>query len=70
MIIPEGILEFINEIQLFITKLNKIIADYNKIHDLDFHRSFPSLNQKLDYLRRISQGMMDKGPVPHMEYPG
>jgi len=64
MIIPEGILEFINEIQVFITKLNKIIADYNRIHDLDFHRSFPSLNEKLDYLRRISQGIMDKGRFP------
>ena len=64
MIIPEGILEFINEIQVFITKLNKIIADYNRIHDLDFHRSFVTLNEKLDYLRRISQGMMDKGRFP------
>lgn len=64
MIIPEGILEFINEIQVFITKLNKIIADYNRIHDLDFHRAFPSLNSKLDYLRRISQGMMDKARFP------
>jgi len=33
IIIPEGILEFINEIQVFIIKLNKIIADYNYIHD-------------------------------------
>jgi len=64
MIIPEGILEFINEIQVFITKLNKIIADYNNIHDLDFHRAFPGLNEKLDYLRRISQGMIDKGKFP------
>ncbi len=64
MIIPEGILEFINEIQIFIIKLNKIIADYNNIHDLDFHRSFPGLNEKLDYLRRISQGMIDKGKFP------
>ncbi|MEH0022055.1 MAG: 6-phosphofructokinase [Desulfobacter sp.] len=64
MIIPEGILEFINEIQVFIIKLNKIIADYNTIHDLDFHRSFPGLTEKLDYLRRVSQGMIDKGRFP------
>jgi pyrophosphate--fructose-6-phosphate 1-phosphotransferase len=64
MIIPEGILEFINEIQIFIIKLNKIIADFNTIHDLDFHRTFPTLNEKLDYLRRISQGMMDSHPFP------
>ncbi|MCF8126229.1 MAG: 6-phosphofructokinase, partial [Desulfotignum sp.] len=64
MIIPEGILEFINEIQIFIIKLNKIIGDFNNIHDLDFHRSFPSLSEKLDYLRRISQGMMDKTRFP------
>ncbi len=59
MIIPEGILEFINEIQVFIIKLNKIIAEYNKIHDIDFHHSFPNLSGKLDYLRRIAQGMID-----------
>ncbi len=64
MIIPEGILEFINEIQVFIIKLNKIIADYNTIHDLDFHRAFPGLIEKMDYLRRISQGMIDKGDFP------
>ncbi len=64
MIIPEGILESINEIQIFIIKLNKIIADYNTIHDLDFHRSFPTLNEKLDYLRRISKGMLDRNGFP------
>jgi diphosphate-dependent phosphofructokinase len=64
MIIPEGILESINEIQVFIIKLNKIIADFNTIHDLDFHRSFPTLNEKLDYLRRISTGMLDRNGFP------
>jgi pyrophosphate--fructose-6-phosphate 1-phosphotransferase len=64
MIIPEGILEFINEIQVFIIKLNKIIADYNDIHDFDFHHSFPGLNEKLDYLRQISQGMIENIPFP------
>ncbi len=57
MIIPEGILEFINEIQIFIIKLSKIIGDYNNIHDMDFHSSFPSLNEKLDYLRRLTRGI-------------
>ncbi len=57
MIIPEGVLEFINEIQIFIIKLNKIIADYNNIHDKDFHSSFPSLIEKLDYLRRLTIGI-------------
>jgi diphosphate-dependent phosphofructokinase len=64
MVIPEGILESINEIQVFIIKLNKIIADFNTIHDLDFHRSFPTLNEKLDYLRRISKGMLDRNGFP------
>lgn len=64
IIIPEGILEFINEIQVFIIKLNKIIAEYNKIHDNDFHYSFPGLNDKLDYLRRLSRGMGDKDKFP------
>ncbi len=64
MIIPEGILEFINEIQVFIIKLNTIIAEYNIIHDIDFHRAFPGLTEKLEYLRWISQGMIDKSPFP------
>ncbi|MCF6245831.1 MAG: 6-phosphofructokinase [Desulfobacula sp.] len=63
IIIPEGILEFINEIQIFIIKLNKIIADYNRIHDLDFHTSFPLVTSKLDYLKRLSQGLADTGGI-------
>ncbi len=55
IVIPEGILEFINEIQVFIIKLNTIIAEYNKIHDSDFHLDFPSLEDKLDYLRRLAR---------------
>ena len=57
MILPEGILEFINEIQIFIIKLNKIIADYNNKHDRDFHSAFPALDSKLEYLRRLTRGM-------------
>lgn len=64
MIIPEGILEFINEIQIFIIKLNTIIAEYNHIHDTDFHTSFPALNDKIDYLRRLARGMGDKIKFP------
>ena len=64
IIIPEGILEFINEIQVFIIKLNKIIADYNYIHDNHFHSSFPTLTDKLEYLRRLARGMADKGQFP------
>ncbi len=64
MIIPEGVLEFINEIQIFIIKLNTIIGDYNQIHDLDFHASFPSLDAKLDYLRRLSRGISEKEASP------
>ncbi len=61
MIIPEGVLEFINEIQIFIIKLNTIIGDFNHTHDLDFHSSFPNLESKLEYLRRLSRGITDKG---------
>ncbi len=64
MIIPEGVLEFINEIQIFIIKLNTIIGDYNHIHDLDFHASFPSLDAKIDYLRRLSRGISEKEASP------
>lgn len=64
MIIPEGVLEFINEIQTFIIKLNTIIADYNQIHDLDFHASFPTLDAKLDYLRRLSRRLTENSNAP------
>ena len=55
IVIPEGVLEFINEIQVYIIKLNTIIADYNQTHDRDFHSSFPRLEEKLEYLRRLAQ---------------
>ena len=55
IIIPEGILEFINEIQVFIIKLNTIIAEYNDTHDTDFHTDFPVLEDKLEYLRRLAR---------------
>ncbi len=55
IVIPEGVLEFVNEIQVFIIKLNTIIADYNQTHDKDFHASFPLLEDKLEYLRRLAQ---------------
>ncbi|MGD8266853.1 MAG: 6-phosphofructokinase, partial [Desulfobacterales bacterium] len=53
LVIPEGVLEFINEIQVFIIKLNTIIADYNNTHDRDFHTSYPRLEDKLEFLRRL-----------------
>jgi diphosphate-dependent phosphofructokinase len=55
MVIPEGVLEFINEIQVFITKLNEIIAEYNTTHDTDFHSNFPLLSDKLEYLRKLAR---------------
>lgn len=61
IIIPEGVLEFINEIQIFIIKLNTIIADYNKTHDNDFHSDFPMLEDKLDYLRRLARHYREQG---------
>lgn len=57
LVIPEGILEFINEIQVFIIKLNTIIATYNKTHDRDFHTVFPTLDDKREYLRRLMRGI-------------
>ena len=59
LVIPEGLLEFINEIQVFIIKLSTIIADYNNKHDLDFHASYPRLESKLEYLRRLSKDIAD-----------
>lgn len=55
IVIPEGVLEFINEIQIFIIKLNTIIADYNSTHDRDFHGAFPTLKDKLDHLRGLAR---------------
>ncbi len=55
IVIPEGILEFINEIQVFIIKLNTIIAEYNQTHDTNFHSDFVTLDEKLDYLRRLAR---------------
>jgi pyrophosphate--fructose-6-phosphate 1-phosphotransferase len=55
MVIPEGVLEFINEIQVFIIKLNTIIGEYNRTHDTDFHADFPVLEDKRDYLRRLAK---------------
>lgn len=54
MIIPEGLLEFINEIQVFIIKLNSIIGEWNATHDEDFHTAFKTLNAKQEYLRRLA----------------
>ncbi len=55
IVVPEGVLEFINEIQVFIIKLNTIIADHNQTRDQDFHAAFPLLEDKLEYLRRLAQ---------------
>ncbi len=55
LVIPEGVLEFINEIQVFIIKLSTIIADYNDKHDRRFHTAYPRLEDKLEYLRRLSK---------------
>ncbi len=57
LVVPEGVLEFINEIQVFIIKLNTIIAYYNKMHDKDFHTAFTTLDDKLEYLRRLVRGI-------------
>jgi pyrophosphate--fructose-6-phosphate 1-phosphotransferase len=65
VVIPEGILEFINEIEVFIVKLNTIIANFNHKHDSDFHTSFPRLENKLEYLRRILRDM-PKGLSPNV----
>ncbi len=61
LIIPEGVLEFINEIQTFIIKLNTIIAEYNDSHDNDFHSDFPALEDKQKYLRRIARIAREEG---------
>jgi pyrophosphate--fructose-6-phosphate 1-phosphotransferase len=61
LVIPEGVLEFINEIQIYIIKLSTIIADYNATHDISFHKAFPLLEDKLAYLRRLKQQSGENG---------
>ena len=61
LVIPEGVLEFINEIQVFIIKLNTIIAEYNKTHDRGFHADHPLLEDKLEYLRRLARRSREDG---------
>jgi len=63
LVIPEGLLEFINEIQTFIIKLNAVISEYNKTHDNDFHTDFPLLDSKLDYLRRMARQAQEEGTI-------
>lgn len=63
LVIPEGVLEFINEIQVFITKLNTIIAEYNKTHDSDFHSDFVLLKDKLEYLRRLAKASQETSSI-------
>jgi diphosphate-dependent phosphofructokinase len=55
MVIPEGVLEFINEIQTFIIKLNAIIGEYNRVHDAAFHDDFPLLKDKLERLAGMAK---------------
>jgi len=64
MVIPEGVLEFINEIQIFIIKLNTIIAEYNQTHDIDFHTAFALLEDKLEYLRRQARRSREENVLP------
>ncbi|MEJ2097390.1 MAG: 6-phosphofructokinase [Deltaproteobacteria bacterium] len=64
IILPEGILEFINEIQVFIIKLNTIIAEYNTTHDRDFHSVYPTLEEKLEYLRRLARKSEEEHGIP------
>jgi pyrophosphate--fructose-6-phosphate 1-phosphotransferase len=67
IVIPEGVLEFVNEIQVFIVKLNTIIAEYNATHDLDFHSDFPLLEDKP---QAVSQTFEGGKYLYYLEYKG
>jgi pyrophosphate--fructose-6-phosphate 1-phosphotransferase len=64
IVLPEGILEFINEIQVFIIKLNTIIAEYNSTHDREFHTDYPTLEDKQEYLRRLARRSEEEDGIP------
>ena len=55
IVIPEGVLEFVNEIQTFIIKLNAIIGEHNRTHDASFHEDFPRLEEKLERLSKLAR---------------
>ncbi len=61
IVIPEGVLEFVNEIQTFIIKLNSIIGDYNRSHDTNFHGDFPRLEDKLEHLGKMARLSREQG---------
>ena len=63
IVIPEGILEFVNEIQVFIIKLSTIIGEYNQTHDSDFHTAYPVLEDKLEFLRRLARRSEEEGGI-------
>ncbi|MFO7784736.1 MAG: 6-phosphofructokinase [Thermodesulfobacteriota bacterium] len=64
IVIPEGVLEFINEIQAFIIKLSRIIADHNETHDRDFHSRYPTLEDKLEYLKKLARRCREEKLIP------
>ena len=63
IVIPEGVLEFVNEIQVFIIKLNTIIGVFNQTHDSDFHSTYPILEDKLEFLRRLARRSEEEGGI-------
>lgn len=63
LVIPEGVLEFINEIQHLIIKLNTIIAEYNDTHDRSFHDRFPMLEDQVEFLRRLARDLHEVGGI-------
>jgi pyrophosphate--fructose-6-phosphate 1-phosphotransferase len=63
IVIPEGVLEFINEIQMLIIKLNTIIAEYNRTYDIHFHDEFPLLKDKVEHLRRLARDRQKNAPA-------
>ncbi len=64
IVIPEGVLEFINEIQTFIIKLSRIIAEHNQTHDRDFHSRYPRLGDKLEYLKKLARRCREEKLIP------
>ena len=53
VVMPEGLLECIDDINVIILKLNKIIADYNRNsagEGRDFHRDLTSMSDKMRYV--------------------
>lgn len=64
LVIPEGLLESVNDVQLLITKISTLIRDYDRIHDTSFHKKFLTVQEKTEFLRQTARDSEASGNIP------